>query len=335
MRKIIAGLLILALSFLAIGCSTTKTATSTSGGDKSTTEKATSTPATIRIGTLPTEDTLAIHVADQKGIFKNRDLEVKVTVFKSAQERDAALQAGQIDGFMGDIVAVAALQQSGTPVSIVSILLGAVPSEGRFGIVVPPESTATTVAQLKGMPIATSSNTITEYVIDSLLKENTLNDSDIKKVEIKALPVRLEAVMSGKVQAAALPDPLLALAEKQGAHLIIDDTKGVNISQTVLVLRKDFLAKDDNKTAVKSLLVGINDGVGLINKNPDAYRKLLVDKAKLPKPIENSYKINTYPEVQLPTKDEVGQVLDWMVKKNIIKPGLTYKDLVNREVQPS
>ncbi|MHB8842793.1 MAG: ABC transporter substrate-binding protein [Candidatus Aquicultor sp.] len=335
MRKIIAGLLILALSLLAIGCSTTKTATSTSEADKTATEKATSMPTTIRVGTLPTEDTLAIHVADQKGIFKNRGLDVKVTVFKSAQERDAALQAGQIDGFMGDIVAVAALHQSGTPVSIVSILLGATPDQGRFGIVAPPKSTIATAAQLKGVPIATSSNTITEYVIDSLLKENGFKDPDIKKVEIKALPVRMETVMSGKVQAAALPDPLLALAVKQGAHLIVDDTKGANLSQTVLVFRKDFLGKDENKTAIKSLLEGINDGVTLINKNPDTYRKLLVEKAKLPKPIEDSYKINTYPEVQLPTKDEVGQVLDWMVKKNIVKPGLTYKDLVNQEVQPS
>lgn len=334
MRKIIAGLLILALSILAIGCSSAKTGTSTSEGEKGKTEKA-SAPTTIKIGTLPTEDTLPIYVAQQKGIFEDRGLDVQVTVFKSAQERDAALQAGQIDGFMGDIVAVAALQQSGTPVSIVSTLLGVKPSEGRFGIVAPPKSNIKTVAQLKGVPIATSSNTITEYVIDSLLKENGFTDTDIKKVEIKALPVRLEAVMGGKVQAAALPDPLLAFAEKQGARLIISDTKGANVSQTVLVFRKDFLGKDENKAAIKDLLVSINDGVGLINKKPDAYRKLLVEKAKLPKPIENSYKINTYPEVQLPTEDEVGQVLDWMVKKHIIKPGLTYKDLINQEVQPS
>ncbi len=328
MKRFVAGLLILALIILGVGCNTAvrgKTEVKEATAKKELT--------IIKIGTLPTEDTLPINVAEQKGLLKDKGIDVKVTVFKSAQERDAALQAGQIDGFMGDLIAAAALQQGGTPVRVVDVLLGSKASEGRFGIVASPNSNIKTVAELRGVPIAISSNTITEYVTDALLKENGFADTDIKKVEIKAIPVRLEAVMNGQAQAAALPDPLLTLAEKQGAHLIIDDTKGSNLSQTVLLFRKDFLAK--NKKAVKDMLSGINESVDLINKNPNSYRKLLVDTAKLPKPIAESYKINTYPKVQVPSKADVDRLLDWMVKKGIIKPGLKYSDLVNQEVQPS
>ncbi len=325
MKKLVAGLLALMLVVFAVGC--TKTSTNTAETTKTTTKKE---PTKVRIGTLPTEDTLPINVAEQKGFFKDKGLDIKVTVFKSAQERDAALQAGQIDGFMGDMVAAAALQQSGTPVSIVSVLLGAKPNEGRFGIVASPKSTIKTITELKGVPIATSSNTITEYIIDALLTQNGFTDADIKKVEIKALPVRLEALTNGQAQAAALPDPLLAFAEKQGAHLIVDDTKGANLSQTILLFKKDYL--DKNRDAVKEMLKAMDEGTELINKDPNAYRKLLVDKAKLPQPIADTYKINTYPKAQAPAKADVDRLLDWMVKKKIVKPGLTYKDLVDQEV---
>lgn len=328
MKKLAAGLLILTLIVLGTGCNTAVK-------EKSKVKASTAMKklTAIRIGTLPTEDALPINVAEQEGLFKNKGIDVKVTVFRSAQERDAALQAGQIDGFMGDLVAAAALQQGGTPVQVVDVLLGSKASEGRFGIVASPNSSIKTVAELKGVPIAVSSNTIIEYVVDTLLKENGFANTDIKKVEIKAIPVRLEAVMSGQVQAAALPDPLLTLAEKQGARLIIDDTKGSNLSQTILLFRKSFLVK--NREAIKSMLLGINESVDLINKNPDSYRKLLVETARLPKSIANTYKINTYPKVQVPSKADVERLLDWMVKKGIIKPGLRYSDLVNQEVQPS
>jgi len=328
MKKIIAGILVAILAILVVGCSK---AGDTKANVTETTVKR--EVVKIKIGTLPTEDTLPIYVAKQKDLFEEAGVDVEVTVFNSAQERDAALQAGQIDGFMGDILAAAALEQGGIPISIVSILLGSQPTEGRFGILASPKSDIKAVEDLKGVPIAISSNTIIEYVVDGVLSENGFTDGDIKKIEIKKIPVRLEALMSGQAQAAALPDPLLSFAEAQGARLITDDTKGANLSHTILLFRDEFLS--ENQEAVKGLLEAINDAIVLINVKPDSYRGLLVEKAKLPEPIAESYPVNLYPQVQLPAKDDVERLLDWMVKKNIIKDGLAYEDIVNQEVQPN
>ncbi|HEY3375827.1 MAG TPA: MetQ/NlpA family ABC transporter substrate-binding protein [Candidatus Aquicultor sp.] len=331
MKRIIAGLVILALMVIGAGCA--KQGTQSSTANSSSTTQAKNQVVKVRVGTLPIEDALPIFVAQQKGLFKDKDLDIELTVFKSAQERDAALQAGQIDAAVGDMVAVGALKQSGTDISVVSVLLGATPAEGRFGILVPPQATdLKTVDQIKGVPIAISSNTIIEYTVDELLKSKGFKDTDIRKVEIKAMPVRVDALVNGQVRAASLPDPLLSFAVSKGARVIIDDTKGANLSQVVLIFRNDFI--DANKAAVKSMLSAQNDAVKLINENPDAYRQLLVDKAKLPAPIAKTYKINTYPTAQLPAKADVDRLLKWMETKKIIKPGLTYDDIVNKEVKP-
>ncbi|MBS3909856.1 MAG: ABC transporter substrate-binding protein [Actinobacteria bacterium] len=328
MKKTIAGILVALLVVLAVGCS------NTGATDTKTTETTVKKEAVkIKIGTLPTEDALPIYVAKQKELFSEVGVDVEVIVFNSAQERDAALQAGRIDGLTGDILAAAVLERGGVPVSIVSVLLGSQPTEGRFGILASPKSEIKAIEDLKGVPIAVSGNTIIEYVVDGILTGNGFADADIEKIEIKKIPVRLEALMSGQTQAAALPDPLLSLAQARGARLIVDDTKGANLSQTILLFGDEFLS--ENRDAVGDMLEAVNDAVILINVKPDSYRGLLIEKAELPEAIAESYQVNLYPQVQLPTEDDVERLLDWMVKKDIIKAGLTYDDLVNREVQPN
>ena len=193
----------LAVSALA-GC--TPSSTQTSGGGTSV------APAKIRIGTLTTEDALPLWVAERDGLFKKAGLDVSITVFQSAQERDAALTAKSIDGFMGDIIAAAALRAGGVPVKITTIMLGATPKEGRFGIVVAPGSKITSLEELAGVPVGTSSGTIQEYVLDGLMGQAGIPIDQVKKEEVKKVPVRFELLMSGKLQAAALPEPFLSLA---------------------------------------------------------------------------------------------------------------------------
>jgi NitT/TauT family transport system substrate-binding protein len=299
--------------------------TSTTPG--STTTGTTPAKPVIRIGTLPTEDSLPLWVAQRDGLFDKAGLDVTVTVFASAVERDAAMAAGAIDGQMGDLIAAAALREGGVPVKVATIMLGATAKEGRFGIAVKPKSTVTKLSQLKGVAIGTSSATIQEFVLDELMAGAGVSADQVKTSEVKKVPVRFELLMSGQLDAAALPEPFLSLAEKTGAKVIADDTKGANISQTVMIFSEKFLNGTGNAAAVTKLLGVWDTAVGTINADPNSFRQLLVDQAKLPAPLATSYAVNTYPKAQLPTQEEVTRVLDWMKGKGLIKTPLTYTDL--------
>jgi NitT/TauT family transport system substrate-binding protein len=285
-------------------------------------------PAVIRLGNLPTEDFLPLWAAQQKGVLAKAGLDVRIIPFQSAQERDAAFTAGAVDGYMGDIIAAAQLDDAGFKNRIVTVCLGATAKEGRFGIVSSPGSSIRTAKDLAGVPIATSSGTIQEYVVDGLMAEAGIPAAEVKKEEVKKVPVRFELLMNDGLRAAALPEPFLSLAVKQGAHLILDDTKGTNLSQTVLVLSQNFLAKPAGAEAATRLLGAWDEGAKLVNADPNAFRKLLVDNARLPQPVAASYQINTYPMHQLPTKAEVDAVLKWMRAKNLLMGSVVYQDLI-------
>lgn len=285
-------------------------------------------PVAIRIGTLPTEDSLPLWVAERDGLFKKAGLDVTITLFQSAQERDAALTAGAIDGDMGDLIAASLLRAGGTPVKVATVMLGATAKEGRFGIAVKPGSKVTTLKQLAGVPIGTSSATIQEYVLDELMTAAGVPAAQIKKEEVKKVPVRYQLLMSGKLAAAALPEPFLSLAQISGAKVIADDTTGANISQTVLLFTEKYLGVPANSAAVMKLLGVWDTAVGTINADPNSFRSLLVTKAMLPAPLASTYAVNTYPRAQLPTAADVQRVLDWMKAKGLLSAPVTYADLM-------
>ncbi len=296
-------------------------------------------PIPVKIGTLPTEDSLPLWVAEQEGLFTAAGLpSVEIVVFQSAQERDAALAARAIDGFMGDIIAAANLEAGGTPVTIATIMLGATQAQGRFGIVAPKSWTdgtgADALARLANVPVGTSSATIQEYVLDGLMRQAGVSSDQVKVEEVKKVPVRFELLMQGKLKAAALPEPFLSLAVLQGAKLLADDTTATpagfgneNLSQTILLFSDTFLSKTGGVESEVAIKEAWDEAVALINKDPNAYRALLVEKARLPEPLKDSYQVNTYPTAQLPTEAQVQAVTDWMKQRGYLKQDVTYTDL--------
>lgn len=280
----------------------------------------------IKLGVLPIEDNLPLYLAEAENMFGKAGLQVQLIPFDSARERDVAMQAGKIDGELADLVAVALLKKGGTDVRAAAIGLGAKPAEGRFALLAAPKSQVKTVADLKNIPVAISENSIIEYVTDNLLLAGGLQQAEIKKVAIPSIPARMEALSGGQVAAAVLPDPLATLAEKNGARLITDDTK-INLSQTVLLFRKQAI--DENKTAVAKVVKIYGQASQELTANPDKYRSLFIEKARVPAPIKDTYRSPTFSPLQVPGSEDVAKVIDWMVNKKLLEKPYAYDEIVD------
>jgi len=287
----------------------------------------------LKIGVLPIEDNLPLFVAEADKSFQKAGLNVELIPFPSAAERDAALQAGKIDGEAADIVAACLLKKGGSDVRIATITLGVTPQEGRFVLLGSPNSGIKSAKDLVGVKIGISENTIIEYVTDKLLEQNGVKPDQVQKLNIPKLPMRLQMLGSDQLQAALLPDPLATLAEHQGAKVIIDDTKSAeNVSQVVLLFRKDAI--DSKREAIKKLIEVYDTAGKNFSENPDKYRQLLIEKARIPEPIKDSYKAPVFSRPQLPTEQEVDDVVEWMVNKKLLKAPYKYEELVDASLRP-
>lgn len=308
---------VLSLALMISGCSTAK------APDNPT---AASTAKPVKIGVLPIEDNLPFYVAEKDGLYAKNGVQVQLVSFASAVERDTALQAGQIDGEVADMVAVALLKKMGTDVKIASIGLGATPKEGRFAILSSPKSVIKDVEGLKGATLGISQNSIIDYVSDQMLTDKGIPLTAVKKISIPKMPVRLDMLLSDQINAACLPDPLASLAQAKGAHLIVDDTYR-NISQTVFLFRTKSI--QENSVGIKAVINVYGTAGQALDQNPDQYRALFLEKAQVPTELKDSYKAPTFSKLQLPTEEEINSVMKWMVEQKLIPQAYSYQELVD------
>ena len=321
MKKLVSLAAAALLCAGALLCTACSGSANTAANTDESTESA--TPAAVRIGTLATEDILPMWVAEDEGLFTQAGLDATVEVFQSATELIAAVNAGDVDLAMTDEMVTASIYASGTDVQVEWVTLGTDASQGRFGIMTADKS-ITSLKDLAGVPIGVGSNTVLEYVMDRLMEQAGVADSDIVTEELQKLPVRYQAMASGQVKAAALPASLLALGEANGFSVVADDTQGANLSQSVMIARSAFLETPEGTAAVQACKDVWNKAVEKINAAPESYRALLASKANLSDQIAQTYQVSTYPTCQLPEQAMVDDVLSWMQDKGYLAKGITY-----------
>ncbi len=288
--------------------------------------------ATLKLALIPVLDTIPIYIALQNGYFKDQGIQVETVPVKSPQERDVLLQTGQVDGVLTDLQGVGLLNKDAAKVKAVYTSRRPFPDAPLFRILASPKSNITKPADLKGVPIGISKNTIIEYLTDRILTAEGLAAGDINKLDAGAITTRYEQLMNGNLQAAVLPDPLAQGAIAGGAKLVADDTKYQELSQSVLVFQ-DATLKAQPETVTK-FLAAWERAVKEVNANPEKYRAVLMEQGRVPKAIQDSYKMPPFPERGVPSEKEVADVTAWLKEKGLVSREIPYTDMVDASFLP-
>jgi NitT/TauT family transport system substrate-binding protein len=283
--------------------------------------------STLRIAVLPILDTLPMYVAEQNGYFEAEGLQVELAPVKSPRERDALIQAGEADGMLTDLHGVGVLNKETPQVKIVAKARKAYDDSPIFRLLAAPGSEIESAADLAGVKIGVSQNTVIEYITDRMLEGSGLTADQIAVEEITAIPVRFEQLMNGQVQAATLPDPLASGAMAAGAKLIVDDSQFTSYSQSILAFRVESIA--EKRGAIEGFLNAWNKAVADLNTEPEAYSDLLIEKGRVPESIQGNYQMPPYPEDEITSEDQWADVVDWLLEKDLIEREVPYDEAVD------
>ncbi len=278
--------------------------------------------AMIRFGVLPDEAIVPLLVAKEEGIFADNGVDVELALFQTAVERDSALQSGQIDGTISDLLGVAFAVDNEQKIKITST------AKARFTLLAAPDSGIFDYGGLQNVSVAISFNTIAEYVVDKLLEANGVNIGSIEKVAINKIPVRMQMLISGQVKAAVLPEPLGSLAVKNGAR-VIGTTEEIESNSIVILFKEEVI---NNRSAeIKNFYRAYSKAIRITNQNHEDYRGLIVDKGRFPARIKNAFKFIDYEQPGLPEAGIVRETLHWLNERRLLKNELAYGDLVERK----
>lgn len=280
----------------------------------------------LKIGVLQIEDVVPLYVARQHDYYRKEGVDVSLVPFLSALERDSALAAGAIDGAITDPIGAILFDQGRGLIRITSLGLGRTPAEGIFAILAAPGSAIHRIDDLRHVEIAVSTATIIDYVTERLLTSSGLAADDIRTIDVKKMPIRMQMLLSGAVQAATLPEPLASIAVGNGARILIsDDHADASLSQTVLVFRTAVLTERPEDVA--AFFRAYASGVAALNARPANYRDLVVQVGRIPPDLTPHYPIATYPLPRPFPRELYQPVMDWLSNRGLVE-ALPYETMV-------
>lgn len=306
-KKLLTTFMALAMVGTMAGCAKTKTE------EVKETKK-------LSFGAMSSIDIVPIVIAKEKGYFEEEGLELDFQLFTAAKDRDAALQAGELDGVIADEIAISIYQNSGIDMKITGA------TNGAWTLVVGKDSGIENLEGLKGKKMAISENTMIDYLSDYIAEENGVNSSEIEKIAIPAMPARLEALRNKQVDAAILPAPFNDTAVADGGKgLATIDNADIMIS--AIGFLQDQI--DNNEEAIKAFFTGYNKAVEYM-KNTDLkeYEDIVIKTVGYSEDTKGNIILPELNTNYLPDTEKVQAVFNWSKNNGIISKDLKAEDII-------
>ncbi|NIF54793.1 sulfonate ABC transporter substrate-binding protein [Burkholderia sp. Ax-1724] len=249
-----------------------------------------SAPPAFAQGTSGTSRTLRI--GNQKGyltLLKGRgtlekrlaplNVSVSWTEFAAGPVQLEALNVGSIDfGDVGEAPPIFA-QAAGAPLVYVAATVKRPQSEA---VLVPPQSTIRSVADLKGKRIALNKGSNVHYFLVQLLRQHGLQYADVKPVFLAPADARA-AFERASIDAWVIWDPFFAAAEKSLGARVIADANGVVGNRAYYFSSQSYAA--NNPDVIRIVIEELDKIDQWGQQNRDSLASELAQLWGLPKPV--------------------------------------------------
>lgn len=278
-----------------------------------------STKSSVNMAVEFNDHASAVWVALEKGYFNDEGINVKtLETFITGLELSAALDRGDIQVAWACLGPLVIAYSKGVPIKIVAMA-----HTHGYALVVKPE--LNTVYDLENKTIACCGKGSPVYLLVRLVIER-YGLKNVKIVYMKP-PIAMASLISGKIDAAALPEHYVSLVVSRGFKLLIrsqdlwDKWPG-----SFLAVREELLR--ENPELVKKLIKVTIRATEFINENIGEAAKIVSSKLKIPyevclKSMENLEYSNTVDVL------EVQKYLDLMYKYGCIDRRINANEILD------
>lgn len=321
----------LLLSIALAGCGVAGTKQSTTGtSDKMGTAASQESKAKqefkkIRIGVMSDAGAVPFVIAEQQGFFAKKGLDVKITVFKSAVDRDTALQTGNLEGAMTDMLSIILFKEAGVDVKMTS------DTYGNYRLITAKTLDAAKFGKLDKVSIGLSSNTVIDFATQKIAEAKGFQ-AKLNKTAIPQMPVRLEMLKAGKIDGATLPEPLATAAVIDGGAPV-SSTEELKLYPAIFIMTQAALK--DNSAGIKAMYEAYNEAVAYLNgKKTDEFFDFLVTKLGFPPELKGKFQLPGFTKIGAPDAATFKVTSDWMKEMGLAKNIYKYEDLSDTSLLP-
>ena len=231
----------------------------------------------VTVGVIPILDVAPIYLGIEQGFFSDRGLELTLENAQGGAAIVPAVVSGQFEFGFSNNTSLLLAQAQGLPLKIVAPGSSSTSEEGEdfAGVVVPADSPIETAADLAGASVAINTlNNISDTVIRDAMRKDGGDPSAVEFVELP-FPDMPAAVAEGRVDAAFVVEPFLAISEGQGARdvssvyaLAADD-----LSVATYFTSAELIESDPELVA--AFAEAMVESQAYASENPDEVRRII------------------------------------------------------------
>lgn len=199
------------------------------------------------------------------------------------------------------------------------------PAVASQGIFVRPDSDITHPQALRNRTIAVNFHAGSHYLTLQML-EGFMARDEIKVVHMGQAELRYKAILTGSVDAAALMEPYITIAEKSGCNLIMEGHYAGS----------EMSAPDVDAETHAAINRAITEAVRLINADKKKYLHYLIADvpADLGPITPDDFRLSRlrYVEPRPYPEGEFERTHQWMVSWGLASPEASFQDLVDNRI---
>lgn len=267
-------------------------------------------PQTLKVGVMPAVDSAPILLAQELGLFEAKGLDIEIEIYNNAMNRQSALQSGELDGAMTDVIALINNVGNGFDIKVTTS------TDGIFPLLIGKD-----LDPSKDLKFGMMEVSVTNYLSDLLLSDYTF-----EKEYVTELPARLAMVGNGTLDGAVIPEPMASQGALNGLQKVMLDFND-EFSPEIMVFTQNSIDKKERE--LKLFHEVYNEAVSLMIEKEDLARDILIKTLDLNPAIKEDIIFPEYHDVRVPSESYIQKIMDW--NKEVLGQSfeLDYKDLVN------
>ncbi|MDF2533320.1 MAG: NlpA lipoprotein [Clostridia bacterium] len=267
----------------------------------------------LKIGIMPAVDSAPILLAEKKGYFKELGLEMDIQVYNNAANRESALQSGELDGAMTDLIAFVNNKQNGLDIKITTS------TDGSFPFLLKKD-----FVDQKNIKIGMMEISVSNFLSDQFLKDKY----EMEKIFINEIPARLEMIKAGQLDMANLPEPIASMGELGGLEKVVYNNPDDFMPEAMVFTGK--VLKEKQKE-LELFHQAYNKAVEDIKNNDDEARDVLIEKMELNPEIKDLMTLPQYHTVRVPDEAYMNKVIDWVEAVQKLDITVPYDQMIERK----
>ncbi len=259
---------------------------------------------------MPAVDSAPILLAQEMGLFEKAGLDIEIEIYNNAMNRQSALQSGELDGAMTDVIALINNVGNGFDIKVTTS------TDGVFPLLIGKDLDPSKTLKFGMMEVS-----VTNYLSDILLSEYKFD-----KEYVTELPARLAMVGNGTLDGAIIPEPMAsqgALTGLSKVHLELKD----EYSPEVMVFRSESIASKNKELQIFHDVY--NEAIGLMLEKEDEVRDILIKTLELSPEITDDIIFPKYNMARVPSEAYIQKIIDWNASVLGQSFDLKYEDLVD------